>query len=531
MVLGLLMIGAVGCIGNYETINSNPYEPGDLGADDYQLGAAMNDIASCVVSNDINTTQFTECLLGGTQGGYFADSNQNWANTISNYNPTGNWTEVFMKAELVIPRLYTNMTIVKAVSEQTGNPVPYAIATVIKVAVMHRVADTYGPIPYSKIGADGSITTPYDSSKEVYYKFFEELNIAIAALSDNVASGLVESADYIYGGDVSKWIKFANSLKLRLAIRIANVDATMAKQMAEEAVSNTYGVIDTNGDNAGWDYFGAEQNPIYVAARYNLPVGCETGGDTHAAADIICYMNGYEDARRDKYFVQSEWMGEQQVPELIPFVGMRRGIEIPDNASVGRKYSGVKIGPADALQWMNAAEIAFLKAEAVAVYNFDMKGTAQEFYERGIRLSFEQWGAGDPASYLADNISTPQSYDDPSGENDYNGEFSTMTVMWDEGASVAEKQERIIIQKWIANWMLGNEAWADYRRTGYPKLIPATPSGNKSEGIVDSNRGTRRMPYPQDEYIGNTSNVNYAVSNYLTGPDDMGTDVWWAKKD
>ena len=88
----------------------------------------------------------------------------------------------------------------------------------------------------------------------------------------------------------------------------------------------------------------------------------------------------------------------------------------------------------------------------------------------------------------------------------------------------------IITQKWIANWPLGNEAWADYRRTGYPKLLPATSEGNLSGGIVDSEKGARRMPYPSEEYTSNTENVQEAVNSYLGGPDNMATDVWWARK-
>lgn len=103
-------------------------------------------------------------------------------------------------------------------------------------------------------------------------------------------------------------------------------------------------------------------------------------------------------------------------------------------------------------------------------------------------------------------------------------------MKWDNAASPEEKQERIIIQKWIANWQLGNEAWADYRRTGYPHLIPATAVGNKSGGIVDSERGARRIPYPVSEYGDNPVNINYAVVTYLGGRDDMGRDLWWAKK-
>jgi hypothetical protein len=85
----------------------------------------------------------------------------------------------------------------------------------------------------------------------------------------------------------------------------------------------------------------------------------------------------------------------------------------------------------------------------------------------------------------------------------------------------------LIMQKWIANWQLGNEAWADYRRTGYPRLMPATEDGNKSLGVVDSELGARRMPYPADEYTTNNVNVNNAVSSLLKGTDNMATRMWW----
>ena len=179
---------------------------------------------------------------------------------------------------------------------------------------------------------------------------------------------------------------------------------------------------------------------------------------------------------------------------------------------------------------MNAAEVSFLRAEGAAIYGFNMRGNAADFYEQGIRLSFDQWGATGVDSYLADDSSVPALYIDPAGVNTYEKNLSSVTIKWNEGATKEEKQERIITQKWIANWPLGNEAWADYRRTGYPKLLPATDEGNLSGGIVDNERGARRMPYPSEEYTSNTENVQNAVSNYLGGPDNMATDVWWARK-
>lgn len=121
----------------------------------------------------------------------------------------------------------------------------------------------------------------------------------------------------------------------------------------------------------------------------------------------------------------------------------------------------------------------------------------------------------------------PAAYADPAGTNTYSGALSGITIAWDENATTEQKQERIITQKWIADWLLGNEAWADWRRTGYPILIPATDTGNKSNGSVDSAKGARRMPYPSDEYVNNAKNISDAVATMLHGADNMSTRLWF----
>lgn len=528
IILGMTTVAFVSCTGDYLEINSNPYQPGDLTPDGYGLSSAMSNIAGCVVSPDVNTAQFTDCLLGGPMGGYYADSKvSGWDNTISNYNPTDNWTNVFLKSDKIIPVLYTNLTVVEKLCEESGDDMPLMVANIIKVAAMSRVTDTYGPIPYSQIGKDGKIETPYDPQDKVYDKFFEELTNSVNALNaklvDNPDYTIPSSADYVYKGDVKKWIRFANSLKMRLAMRIVYADKEKAQARFVEAMDPVNGgIMEQNDQNAMWDYFKSSSNPIYVASRYNSAEGSLTGGDSHAAADIICYMNGYNDNRREKYFVKSEY----GYPE---YVGVRRGIELSTLGKNARKYSGINVAESDPVIWMNAAETYFLRAEAVAVHGFTNPHetmTAKDLYEEGIRKSFEQWGA-DLGYYLEDDYSTPQTYNDPENVNSYSERLSEITVKWNDGAAQEEKQERIIIQKWIANWTLGNEAWADYRRTGYPKLIPATAEGNKSGGKVDSELGARRMPYPADEYVSNKNNVLEAVSEYLKGADEMGTFIWW----
>lgn len=511
----------MGCTGNYLNINTNPYEVSkdQTLTDGYAIGAAITALCGTVVSTDVNTAQFTDCLLGGPMGGYYSTTGA-FEKTIDNYNATDDWTRVFMASDRIIPTLYSNLNELKNITE---DPVTLAIAQTIKVAAMLRVTDTYGPIPYTQIGQGGKITVPYDSQEAVYDAMFAELDEVIATLTENKLSGISPNADPVYDGTAVKWCKFANSLKLRMAMRIVYADPVKAQKYAEEAVSHEIGVFASNADNATLRTvaFGDKGNPLYTAIKYNQPTGCNTGGDTHAAADIICYMNGYNDPRRPVYFIPSEF-------EEFEYAGIRIRIEKPALNSVGRKYSGVNISPSDPLVWMNAAEVAFLKAEAKAVFDFNMgAGSAEEFYNEGVRLSFEQHNVAGYEAYIMDDTSRPASYIDPAGLNNYSSVLSDITIKWDEGAPVEKKQERIITQKWIANFNNGNEAWADYRRTNYPALMPASDAGNKSDGLVSSEFGARRMKYPLAEYTNNGENVNAAVSQHLGGPDRMSTRLWW----
>lgn len=520
-VLFVPVIALAACTGNYMDINRNPYgvDKGQMQTDGYAASAAMKALCSCVISTDVNTTQLTDALLGSVCGGYYATSNNGFANTIDNFNPTDNWTNVLMSSDQIIPKLYANLSELRGLTDDENL---LAIANIIKVCAMNRVTDTFGPIPYSQIGLDGKIQVAYDSQQSVYDLMFEELEDAIETLGGSSVRTIPASIDPIYGGDLDKWCRFANSMKLRMAMRIVYADREKAQLMAESAVSTAdggYGVMLSNADNAQLpsSAFGKDGNPLRVSVRYNTPAGCLTGGDSHVAADIICYMNGYEDPRRSKYFIEAEWEGYQ-------FAGMRRGIEIPSKDETGHKYSGVNIATDSPLQWMNAAEVAFLKAEAAAVFGFNMGGSAQSFYEQGIRLSFEQWGASGADAYITDSERVPERYTDPDGKNSYGETLSTVSVAWQDDEYV---QERIITQKWIANFNIGHEAWCDYRRTGYPHLIPATAEGNKSNGVVDSSLGARRMPYPQAEYTNNAQYIQQAVAEHLGGADNMATRVWW----
>lgn len=525
MAGGALAIAATACTGDYLDINSNQFQPGDLTADGYLLASSMNNIFSSVISSNENQTQFTDCLLGGTLGGYFAEGH-NWDNTFGNNNAPDNWCAVLMKADQFIPTLYTNYSTVEAYCENQGKTVPLAVAKIVRVLSMSRITDTYGPIPFSEIGADGVIKTPYDSQQDIYNAFFAELAEARQMLQNAISDDtdiLNSIADNVYSGDKANWIRFANSLQLRLAMRIVYADPTLAKQKAEEAVNPANGgVIESNDQNATWKNYATATNPMNIAIFWN-------DEDSRPSAEIICYLKGYNDPRLPKYVSKAN--SDPSGPALkdingnpIDYVGIRRGWQI-FNTQWSISYSGI-IYPANSpALWQNAAEVSFLRAEGAGVFNWNMGGTAESFYNNGIRLSFENYGVADAYdSYVADATSVPAAYYDPMQLNSWNGTLDPVTIKWDESLTPEQKQQKIITQKWIANWTLGNEAWADYRRTGYPDFIPVAKNASS---VVNANIGPRRLPYPAAEYTNNLENVQKAVNDYLKGPDNLATPMWW----
>ncbi len=514
------LIGLTACTDGYNGYNTNPYDTTkeEMQRDGYLLSSALTGMEGWVIPLDVNTNQFIECLLGGSFSGYISDSNSGFnGKNFACYNPEEHWIRVPFND--VIPAIFIRYAQVK---QATDDPIPLAVSDIIKVTAMQRITDIYGPIPYSKIGSDGNITAPYDSQQAVYNKMFEELDNAIAVLTKNRTNDFSPKCDKVYSGNILHWIKYANSLKLRLAIRIANVDAATAQKKAEEAANNEIGTMTSNEDNAYMPV--ASTNPFRVIMfEYN-------NGDSRVSADITSYMNGYNDPRRPFYFTPSTF----DDATINGYIGLRSGIQIPGGATI-KQYSNMNVAKDSKVMWMNAAETSFLKAEGalrgwnMGTPSISASSAAEGFYKEGIKFSFDQWGASGANDYANDGTSTPALYKDPVNASFSNeGSPATITIKWDASAGFETNLERIITQKWIANFPLGIEAWSEYRRTGYPKLMKVQI--NLSGGKVSSDRMARRLAYPELERTDNTTNYNNAVNSLLGGPDTMGTDVWWAKK-
>lgn len=512
LLLSVVLLTA-GCTGDFEDMNRNPNQVTDEQMDvmNYKTGTKVKALQSLVVPVQEHMYQFNESLSGGPFGGYIGATVDTWRTKFETFNPSADWRK--WPFANVITETYTPY---RGIVNGTEDEVAIAFAKLLRVAIMHRVTDSYGPIPYSNLENNETITVEYDAQKDVYAKMFEELDAAIEALGRNMTlpAEAWNRYDAVYYGNIAQWVKYANSLKLRMAMRLSYVDEAAARTKASEAISG--GVILANADNAAMH--AAENRTTLI---YN------DWADHRVGADILCYMTGYKDPRLEKMFLPND-NGR--------YVGIRIGIDVASKSAAVNKYSNMIVTSATPYMWLNAAETAFLRAEYEL--RWGSAETARSLYEEGVRLSFEERGAAGADAYLADTESKPAPYSDPLSAHSVSLRQSEITVAWetagedDDAEAIRERNlERIITQKWIAIFPLGVEAWSEYRRTGYPRLLPAVE--NKSGGTVDLARGARRLPYPVEEYQRNGANLQSAIQlldSETQGSrkgDIMGTRVWW----
>lgn len=517
--LNILLLGAIvsgsssltSCISDDLNDPKDKVSQEDLQGDNYVLGAFFLPMTDLVVPAQENHYQMAENLVGDIYGRYMMYTNDGW-NAAKNpplCNVPSDWYSVPFD---YMAEFFAAYNEVKKITN--GEGVNHAWAEILKVSYMQRLTDLYGPVPYKSINSS-NLAVAYDSQEEVYRCMFDDLNAAIeimtAFVSENPGVAPMAKYDNVYNGDFSKWVKYANSLKLRMSLRISGVLPEYAKEQAEAAITHPLGVIESNSDNASYVY--GKGNPITVM--------WDSYGDTRICADILCYMNGYKDQRLGKYI-------QKQTGECdVDYAAIPSGANV-DLQTVTKKYSSPNVSKNDRLMWLNAAEVAFCRAEG-CLLNWKMGeggsiANPEYFYNMGINLSFEQWNASGANDYLTNETNTPANYVDPAGKHKSMQAPTQLTVKWDSSASYEEKLERIMIQKWIALFPLGQEAWSEIRRTGYPKVFELQNIAN--DGVITV---PNRLPFSYNEYINNPDNIENAVS-LLNGEDNYSTKLWWQGK-
>ena len=522
-----VVLGA--CTGNFRDLNDDKSGITDkeLEADDNGLGYRLGIVQQGVYVNyDFGKGknwpfQMIQNLNADMFSGYMHDPKPlQGGSHNSDYNLQDGWNGSMWQFtySYIMPEIYR--------LEQTApeqKPAFYAIAKILKVLVMHRVTDYYGPVIYSHFGDRGNEYVP-DSQEEVYGRFFDDLDEAETILTGAVRErGVSEEFgkfDLLLDGSYVSWIRLAASLRMRLAVRVACVLPERAAAEFRKSLEGSYGVIETNPANAAVSTSGTYTNPLgEINRNWNEAV-------MNASMESI--MVGYGDPRLEKYFepcksdlVILDGNGNSvTVPLKGGFHGIRQGTAFSHNYYAA--FSRLTVETTTDAVLMTAAEVWFLRAEA-ALRGWTGEDT-ETCYRNGVTMSFAQWQASGCEQYLASDAAAVGYSDPVDPENDIAARCR-VSPRWDESASPGLKLERIITQKWIAMYPEGCEAWAEQRRTGYPRLFPVRYNHSKGQSI-DTETMIRRLPYPAT--LETSDPEQYAaLVKALGGPDDGGTRLWW----
>lgn len=464
--------------------------------------------------------QLTQSLFSDIYGGYFATTAPNF--NSDKFILVGGWLNGAFN--YFYSSAAPQIKYAEDFAAENDFELENAMMKVWRVWAYHRMTDYWGPIPYSQFG-NRERSVPYDAQDEIYADFFTTLDEAIPVLQSNAGgTSFLGANDLVYGGNVDQWLKFANTLRLRLAMRVKYVDPQLSRTEAEKAAS-VGEFIEGNEDNAIIETDADFRNPYNTITQW---------GEFRMSADMESILKGYEDPRIQYFAAPAAEPDPTDDPAGIsfPYEGMRNGQS--QVAKQGTNFNAIASDMAPAYTEagaagpnyvvMNAAESYFLRAEG-ALEGWNMGGgTAQSFYEDGIVISHEEYGldgnnlAGNP--YVS-SPNTPDSYNgtDPAP--------SEVPVAYNAGGSIEEQLEQIITQKWISLYPNSQEAWAEKRRTGYPSFYDRL---NTDDPAIPVTTVPRRVPFVDGEFTTNAEAVNAAVDNLLGGPDNGTTKLWWDAK-
>src|SRR5947207_1832244 len=415
----------------------------------------------------------------------------------------------------VVPQL---QSIFQASDPQSAE---YALANVLWVLVFHRVTDYWGPIPYFNAGVPAN-SVPYDPQDQIYDDFFKRLTAAVAVLKTKTTEKPYGDFDIMYAGDVNKWLKFANTLRLRLALRISKVDPARAKTEAEAAVADGT-LTDSPGDDAyvKRSLTGDDNNGLSIMSDWN---------EFRMSATMESVLKGYSDPRMPVYFLPAQKTGTFEGERNgLTSTQLTQAVNLHDaNSHVGPRWASPSYGGMSSYlstpqNVMAVAEAYFLRAEG-ALLGWNMGGTAQALYNLGITNSFKQWGITDNTVITNYLNSTAV----PIAPNDYlnSPPVTNIPVKWDAG-NINVQLEQVALQKWLAMFPDGMEAWADYRRSHVLKLYPVANSDNP-DITNTTTQWIRRIPFLTSETVNNKAAVEAALP-LLNGPDKITTPLWWDK--
>lgn len=514
ILLPVMVLVFAGCTDNFEEINSNPNVFTTSELDESLLGPAFSTAlykgihhgSGVPTGDDQGTYGLITMLHSMTFTQYTSAFSTGWTTERNGVNDgwrERGWLRFYTQA-------YPALKLAHQLAE--GQDETLAVLDIWKVFMMHQMTDHWGAIPYSN-ASEGGDQVVFDSQEEIYADFFELLNDADSTLqaTSQTQIALLSQNDLIYQGDIEKWRKFGNSLRLRLAMRISDIDPAKAQLEAESAVAS--GVITSNEEAAIYQV--SEQTPN------NLNMINVWGFGMSASMESI--LEGYNDPRMQIWFDPS--------PADSVYRGQPSGgAESRDwSSDMVSTFNQTTYGDANStvknIEVLTAAEVSFIRAEGV-LDGWVMGGDAKTFYDRGIELSMSQWEITDAAE-ISDYINGTSLPVIPDLFEEYVKVGLDATPPVDVPVAFAADEEdqrtQIAVQKYLALFPESWETWADLRRSDADILYPRLNTDDLNVGLGLMSR----LIYVPNSYNTNLDEVNKAVQLLAGGQDVGNAKVWW----
>ncbi|NML20074.1 SusD/RagB family nutrient-binding outer membrane lipoprotein [Pseudoflavitalea sp. G-6-1-2] len=510
---GILALGLMGgltsCDKDFEEINTNPNASTEANAN---LLFSQSLLRGQYVQD--RTYFYTSYLLAGNYVQHYSTTKDATQSGVGNkYGYDDRFHGAYFNT--IYTNVLNNLTESINAAKKAGHVNKVSAARIYRVLLFQRLTDIYGDVPYKdalKGFPENNFVPAYDPQSEIYDNLLKELDEATAAFNPAAGNPTFGDADFLYKGNVDQWKKLGYSIMLRVAMRLTKRDEAKAKTWAQKAIAG--GVIQNAVDNAVIKYPGSGQvfnnNPVaYEMIEQDYKSGSNGKDNTEAgkySKTFIDYLKNETDPRLPVMAVTYSGSTADNNPALAK--GLPNGIgpgAVPDPLPTYSEPNKATFLRFDApFLLMTNSEMAFLLAEA-ALRNWTNGATAADYFKKGIENNMRNWALFGTAGTISEtNI------------NNY-------TTAHPLTGTTEEQMEKIHTQFWVALLTDEMECYANWRRTGYPKLTPTNAPGNVTGGVIP-----RRFVYLQSEVSNNKANYQAAVARQ--GEDNLLTRIWWDKQ-
>jgi len=483
LILIVLISAVSGCTDQFADFNTDKKNPANVPGESL-FSNAQKELSDYVNNTNVNINIFKLMSQYWTETTYIDETNYD---LVTRNISTNIYLRLYLRILTDLKESSKLISATQVVSSQEAvKQNKLEIIELINVYTYTQLVDVFGDVPYSQALDVNNVYPKYDDAATIYKDLFARLDAALAKLDANSES--FGSADLYYGGDVASWIKFGNSLKIRMGITVADAsDAALhatSKAAVESGSSNCFA---SNADDCTLKYL--TSSPNYNQLYVDLVA---TGRHDFVAANtIVDAMNSLNDPRLSSYFTQADTSTVAGVVKLAylggPFGYLNSFSQSSHIADAIQKpdFPGIML---------TYTEVQFYLAEAKE-RGYNVSNTAEQYYDEGIKSSFAFWGTSGVDAYLA----TPAVA------------YTTATGTW---------KQKIGTQSWIANYTRGLEGYTTWRRLDYPIFNIPSMKTSYSEIPV-------RFTYPVNEQTLN--DVNYKAASAAIGGDLVTTKLFWDK--